>query len=125
MAPTAEQITEIMERCLKSHMEQVRRGETISEIAERSEILRQHTDDVKFQVVGHESSIACQHHGIQAMKQYFVTDLLPVLGGIDTTKPETWDVIRVIGGGDNPWVAIEFRNTGTSKKGEPFHYLNL
>lgn len=37
---------------------------------------------------------------------------------LDSTKPIRKEIIRVIGGGDSPWSAVEVRVIGTTKTGK-------
>jgi hypothetical protein len=80
--------------------------------------------DIKFQIVGQEFALACQVQGIDALAEHVTTRLVPsFMAASDMTKPGKSEVIRVIGGGTDPWAAAEFKSTGTSKAGKSLYEL--
>lgn len=82
--------------------------------------------DMKFQIAGKDFGLACKVDGVDSTGDHLRNELLPALmNALDTSKPMNTEVVRVIGGGDSPWAAVELLSTGTSKKGEPWHHESV
>ncbi|KAL7626879.1 hypothetical protein AAE478_003653 [Parahypoxylon ruwenzoriense] len=75
--------------------------------------------DITFHIVGQGFQLANDLNGIQEIKDYFKGSMAPAfLSGLDTTMAMNHEVVRVIGGGNSHWFAIELKGTGTSKKAD-------
>ena len=73
-------------------------------------------DDFKGVVVGREFSLG---HDNVTGKQAWIDQLVhPMRDAKDLDKPSAMEVLRIIGGGEDGWNAIELLGTGTSKAGE-------
>jgi len=117
MAPSAEEILEIINARLPG-------GDSVllREKREPGAVLSLCTEDFKFSVVGQEFDLAHSSTGLAAAKEYLAGHLTPsILGLIDESKPAKLKVVRVIGGGENPWAAVEFKSNATSLKGKTWN----
>lgn len=114
MAPSAEEIAKL----IKSRLP----GETSILLTEKNQpgsVLSLFTEDFKITVVGQEFDLAYGATGIAAAKDYLIGRLTPtIFGSLDDSKAAKSEVVRVTGGGDNPWAAVEFKSTATSLKGK-------
>ena len=71
-------------------------------------------DDVNVYVTGEDHPRANQNLGKKEFRKEFErTSML-----LDRSKFHSGEIIRVIGGGDRPWAALEVKVTGTTKAGK-------
>ena len=78
-------------------------------------------DDFQGAVVGREFSL--QHDNVIG-KQAWIDQLVhPLREAKDLDAPSSMDVVRIIGGDEDGWNAIELLGKGTSKAGESLLYL--
>ncbi|MCJ1377272.1 hypothetical protein MMC17_000364 [Xylographa soralifera] len=75
------------------------------------------TDDAEIIIMGQDHQLKGNHS-----KEDFKTEVQARISKlIDYSKPGgAYEVIRVVGGGDTPYAAIELKTTGTTKAGKPF-----
>ena len=71
-------------------------------------------DDVDVYVTGEDHPRANQNLG----KKEFRTEFERTKMVLDPSKHISREIVRVIGGGDSPWAAVEVRIKGTTKNGE-------
>ncbi|KAH0556478.1 hypothetical protein GP486_005620 [Trichoglossum hirsutum] len=73
--------------------------------------------NAKVHIIGEEYKNVTDVHDLERL-------FAPVTGAIDKTKPRHTELVRVIGGGDDQWAALEFVSTGTNTNGKPYHHEN-
>jgi len=75
-------------------------------------------DDVIVYVTGEDHPRANKNLGKKDFRKEFErTHML-----LDRSKYHSREIIRVIGGGDSPWAAVETKVTGTTKAGKPYNH---
>jgi hypothetical protein len=71
--------------------------------------------NITLTTTGHDHAFSGEIKGKENVKTQHVA---PILNLMDSEKaPFQQEVIRVIGGGDSPWAAVELKTTSTSKAG--------
>ncbi|KAI0976948.1 hypothetical protein F4678DRAFT_456229 [Xylaria arbuscula] len=111
MAPPASEFVSILSNFLQ--------GGGLAESQTRLDMLDDMiSPDVKFEVVGEDSPIACNTQGLDNMKRFITDNLVPFSSAI-VDKP-SFEIVRAVGSQDNPWIAFEFKSKGTSKAGKPY-----
>jgi hypothetical protein len=71
--------------------------------------------NITLTTTGHDHAFSGEIKGKENVKTQHIA---PILGLLDSEKaPFQQEVIRVIGGGDSPWAAVELKTTSTSKAG--------
>jgi hypothetical protein len=115
MAFLTEKVTEFFTTQLQ------REGSMLSSLEARlRDIENIFSEDVAFHFCGQGSKLAVDAQGRDAFKTFIATRLIPCYNSIyDPDRPISTELVRVIGGGESPYVAVEFKGTGTSK-GESF-----
>lgn len=124
MAPSAAQITSLLESYINSQIGRINNGEA-GGLIEVGDSIKLFSDDIDFQIAGQGFGLACHVQGIVALKAHLAAHSSPSLASVmDLSKPMHGEVIRVIGGGESPWAAGVLRSTGTTKNSESLYYLN-
>jgi hypothetical protein len=81
--------------------------------------------DVTGTVVGHGFPLAGTANGVEEIKNFFGATVFPGLAStLDPQRPQKRELIRVIGGSDSPYIAVEIRITATAKTGTGTLNLN-
>lgn len=116
MAPSASEVVSILSTFLQ--------GGGLAESQSRLGMLDDMiSPDVKFEVVGEDSPIACSTQGLDNMKRFITDQLVPFSLAI-VDKP-SFEIVRAVGSQDSPWIVFEFKSKGTSKAGESCAKLKL
>lgn len=80
-------------------------------------------DNVSLTVLGQKHAFSGEIKGKDELKAKHVT---PILHMLDLEKsPPQAEVVRVLGGGDSPWAAVELKTTSTSKAGMFVEFICL
>ena len=83
-------------------------------VATRRETLNNIIDDnVDAKVVGYDYYFSGEHKGKDSLMKKFVGELF----GMCNEDTLDFEVVRVIGGGESPWAAIEAKATAKSETG--------
>jgi len=73
--------------------------------------------NAKIHVIGQGFPFAIQSNSLDAV---IANVARPWHSLLDPTKPSKSEVIRVIGGGSDPWAALDCKTTATTKTGQQF-----
>jgi hypothetical protein len=66
--------------------------------------------------------VAGEEHGDISNLHELGTLISSIEESIDKDKPNETELVRVIGGGDNEWAALEYLSTGTSTTGKLYYH---
>lgn len=127
MAPSANDIKSLLESAIHSQLTKPKEALASQSVYEFGNFADHFSDEIHFRIAGHpdEFALALETKGLHGFKQLLNTVSGRTLGSlIDTNKPITSEVVRVIGGGDSEWAAAILRESATSVKSEPFFNLN-
>jgi ketosteroid isomerase-like protein len=75
--------------------------------------------DMKFEMAGRNFPLACNIRGVDAFKECVTNRMAPYFSTI--VENPSFEIVRAVGGGEDPWVAIEFIAKGTTRAGRPYH----
>lgn len=79
-------------------------------------------DNIALTITGQPHAFSGEIKGKDELKAKHVT---PILGMLDLEKsPPQGEVVRVLGGGDSAWAAVEMKTTSQSKAGSPWVHEN-
>lgn len=120
MAPSSEQIKNLFESHIDSQVTALKQGQDIGGLVQVGDLINHFSDDIDFQIVGHDFPLACQLKGIQAVKEHLSqsSQKTSVSDIIHQDKPIHGEVVQVIGGGPSEWAAVVLKSVATNREGE-------
>ncbi|KAI1819368.1 hypothetical protein F4861DRAFT_534508 [Xylaria intraflava] len=124
MAPTAQEITKLLEADIAHQLSAVKKSSLEGGLIQVGTLASYFREDVDFNINGQGFALATHVKGSEAIEVASTKSSLPPLAELlDNSKPIEGKVLQVIGGGpDSEWAAAVLKSTATTVKGKPFNH---